>query len=214
MNSHSDISTELGCVLLAAGGSSRLGQPKQLIRYQGRPLVQQRVETIREAGIDSIVVVTGREHKKILKILNKMEIQIVRNDNWVEGMGTSLALGVQQLPASLSAILVLLCDQWRVDSGDLKRLIESWHSDISMILASEWPESGENCFGPPVIFPKWAFSELSGLRDGEKARKIIRNHPRRVSRISIANARWDLDTPDDLEELRSFEDKTTLSASR
>jgi molybdenum cofactor cytidylyltransferase len=191
---------KLGAVLLAAGGSSRLGRPKQLLRVEGEALVARVVRRLTEVEPDSLVVVTGSSSRLVEDELTGMPIQIVSNPRWEEGMAGSLAAGVKNLPVEIEGVLIMLCDQWRVEHADLQALVQSWNSDISRIAAASWLEDGKRVIGPPAIFPTSLLEELTTLKGDRGARVVIGKHRDLVSLVAMKNARFDLDEPADLEE--------------
>ena len=191
---------KLGAVLLAAGGSSRLGRPKQLLRVEGEALVARVVRRLTEVEPDSLVVVTGSSSRLVEDELTGMPIQIVSNPRWEEGMAGSLATGVKKLPIGIEGVLIMLCDQWRVEHADLQALVQSWNTDISRIAAASWLEDGKRVIGPPAIFPTSLLEELTTLKGDRGARVVIGKHSDLVSLVAMKNARFDLDKPADLEE--------------
>lgn len=192
---------KLGCVLLAAGGSRRLGQPKQLVEINGEALVTRATRNLLSLGTGSVMVVTGSEKDNIMKKINLFPISTVHNTDWEHGMGTSLALGVSSIPSDFHGVLVLLCDQWKVEKNDLRRLVDNWHSDISAIWVSKWGELEKGAFGPPIIFPNGLFSELKTLKGDQGARPIVKKYWDRVKFVDVENAADDLDEPGDLRML-------------
>ena len=147
-------------VLLAAGGSSRLGQPKQLIPIGGEALVRRTARNLLCLEPASLIVVTGCASAEVAGQLSGLPLQVVHNPEWQKGMGTSIALGVKNLPKKVKGVLIMLCDQWCVSQDDLKRLFEAWISDISVIVSARWKSDKTIIFGPPVIFPGTLFHEL------------------------------------------------------
>jgi molybdenum cofactor cytidylyltransferase len=131
-------SEPLAVVLLAAGGSNRLGQPKQLVPVDGEALVLRTARRLLRLEPATMLVVTGCDSERVKEQLAGLPLQIVHNAEWKEGMGTSIACGVKNLPAGIEGVLIMLCDLWRVDLGDLKRLIEAWNTDISDIVTATW----------------------------------------------------------------------------
>src|SRR5690242_8005306 len=106
-----------GAVILAAGSSRRLGQPKQLIEFRGETLVHRMVRAGKEAGCDPVIVVTGAFHESITASVADLHSLVVRNENWARGIGSSIRVGVAQLTAhDLNVIILLTCDQPAVDS--------------------------------------------------------------------------------------------------
>lgn len=201
--SSTDISERFACVLLAAGSSRRLGQPKQLVEYEGEALITRGVRNLLGLGAAEVIVVTGAEEHKILNKINNMSVKIVHNAAWVQGMGGSVATGVQSLPGDVAGVLILLCDQWKVDSRDLEMLVKSWHSDISGVFSAKWGNLDEGAFGPPVIFPKRLFSELELLDSEQGARGLIRKYWQQVTFVTMDHAAFDLDDAEDLKVMQA-----------
>lgn len=196
-------SEKLGVVLLAAGGSRRLGQPKQLVQIDGESLVVRTARRLISLEPACLVVVTGASTAEVTDQLNSLPVQPVFNPDWKLGMGTSIALGLSQLPHEAEGVLIMLCDQWRVDSNDLKSLAERWKVDISRIIASRWIDSETPVYGPPAIFPRKLFHVLSELNGDRGARSIIGKHLDLVEFVALENAAADLDVPGDLQRIFS-----------
>ena len=190
----------LGGVLLAAGGSSRLGRPKQLLSIEGEILVVRMARLLIDLVPGSVVVVTGSSSQAVENQISGLPLQIVHNSRWEEGMAGSLAAGVENLSGEIEGVLIMLCDQWRVGLTELQELVQTWKTDISRIVAAYWNDDGGRVIGPPVIFPKTLFEELTSLQGDRGARSVIEKHRDDVSFVAIKNARFDLDEPADLEE--------------
>ena len=95
----------------------------------------------------------------------------------------------------------MLCDQWRVDSTDLKRLFEAWNIDISDIVTASWKEEKTTIFSPPAIFPGSLFHELKNLTGDQGAKRIIEEFKSKTTSVEMKNAAFDLDEKDDLNSL-------------
>lgn len=191
---------KLGAVLLAAGGSSRMGRPKQLLRIEDEALVTRIARHLIELEPASVLVVTGSAAQAVNDQLSGLPVQVVHNLRWEEGMAGSLAVGVKNLPAEIDGVLIMLCDQWRVGREDLQELVQVWSADISQITAVCWHDKGQQVIGPPAIFPRTLFEELTSLKGDRGARAVIEKHRERTSFVAMTNARFDLDEPADLEE--------------
>jgi molybdenum cofactor cytidylyltransferase len=191
---------KLGAVLLAAGGSSRLGRPKQLLCIEEEALVTRMTRRLIDLEQGSVMVVTGSASQAVNDQLSGLPVQIVHNPRWEEGMASSLAAGVKNLPAEINGVLIMLCDQWQVNLADLQALVQAWKVDISRIAAACWHEEGQQVIGPPAIFPKALFEELTFLTGDRGARAVIEKHRESASFVAMTNARFDLDEPADLEE--------------
>jgi molybdenum cofactor cytidylyltransferase len=198
-----EIPGKLGAVLLAAGGSSRLGQAKQLLRIDGETLVVRMVRRLIKLGPAKVIVVTGSDSKAVNDELSGMPVQIVNNPRWQEGMAGSLSAGVANLPDEIEGVLIMLCDQWLVDLPELKALEQAWFSDISGISSAQWESDKGLITGPPAIFPRNLFHELICLKGDRGARAIIEKYPERTRFIEMDKARFDLDEPEDLTRLQN-----------
>ena len=190
---------KLGVVLLAAGGSSRMGRPKQLLRIEGEALVTRMARRLIDLELACVMVVTGSASQAVNDQLSGLPIQIVHNPRWEEGMAGSLAAGVKNLPAEIEGVLIMLCDQWQVALADLQELIQTWNADISRIAAASWRDEGQQVIGPPAIFPRTLFGEMTTLKGDRGARAVIEKHRKHASFVAMKNARFDLNEPADLE---------------
>lgn len=193
----SDAPQSLGLILLAAGSSSRLGRPKQLVSIDGQPLVRRQTQLLEQLAAACTIVVTGAVEAEVQQALDGIPVQLVHNPNWEKGMGNSLACGIRQLPERVRGVLVLLCDQWQVDSQDLKSLIDVWSGQPMCAVSAEW----NNIIGPPVIFPRSVFDRLSRLKGEQGARQVLRRGKTEVIRVKMEHASQDLDVPADLARL-------------
>lgn len=192
---------KLGAILLAAGPSTRLGHPKQLVKVRGESLVRRSARILSELGLESVIVVTGCESESVQAELSGLEVEAIFNREWEIGMGASIACGAKALPKGLEGVLVMVCDQWRIEREDLVQLIASWLSDISMISIANWKEGSAYVSGPPVIFPRNIIQELRFVEKSRGARQIIDRNIEIVQYMTIENAAFDLDRPEDLQRL-------------
>ncbi|RZK90347.1 MAG: nucleotidyltransferase family protein, partial [Hymenobacter sp.] len=113
---HNDPTAIVGLLLLAAGSSSRLARPKQLLPYQGQTLLRHAAEVAVASPCRPLVLVTGALHDELLPEIEGLPFHVVRNDNWADGMGGSIAAGLQELETAsegpkVDAVVVMLCDQ-------------------------------------------------------------------------------------------------------
>jgi len=187
----------LSVLIPAAGGSQRLGQPKQLVRYKGKTLIRHAIENSQSLVPHEIIVVTGSNNEAVKAAVGQTGARSVYNPDWSAGMGSSIALGSREVNKDSNGLLILLCDQWRVDQEDLQRLVETWQSDTNRIVVAE---TGTYC-GPPVIFPSSCFPALVQLKGKQGARSVLESRPELISRVTMKNAVFDLDTPSQLEAL-------------
>jgi CTP:molybdopterin cytidylyltransferase MocA len=113
-------------------------------------------------------------------------------------MGGSITCGVRHVEGDLDGILVMVCDQWRVELSDLSRLFDVWSADISRIVVANWHEGKAFVSGPPVIFPSNMIPELKFMTRNRGARQVIDRHMDIVEFVDMENAAYDLDRPEDL----------------
>lgn len=192
-----DSGQSLHVIVLAAGSSSRLGQPKQLVKLGGRPALHIVVSNAVAVAGHSVTVVLGANSQDLTRLLAHSPASVVVNRHWEEGMASSLRHGIAAVPATASAVLVMLGDQVAVSIDDLKRLINGWNGHDTVIAAAVY----QRHVGVPAIFPRWCFGELRELRGDRGARQIIERHAQRLVHVQMPNAAIDLDTPDDLAKL-------------
>jgi molybdenum cofactor cytidylyltransferase len=191
------MSTPPHVLVLAAGASRRLGQPKQLVKLAGRPALHMVVSNAVAVAGHAVTVVVGAHAREMTHLLAHSPASVIVNRHWEEGMGSSLRFGIASLPPGCQAALVLLGDQVAVTADDLKRLVSAWKGEESMIAASVYDQR----VGVPAIFPRLNFSELAELRGDQGARMVLERNNYRLVRVPMANAAVDLDTPEDLARL-------------
>ncbi|MDY7226276.1 nucleotidyltransferase family protein [Hyalangium rubrum] len=185
-------------VVLAAGGSSRLGRPKQLLVHEGRTLVRRVAEAAVAAGLSPVVVVLGARAEEVASELAGLPVRTVHNPAWEAGMGSSLHVGVRALGEPVDAALVMLCDQLRVDAAHLQALAETFARTGAPIVASGYGDTR----GVPALFARSVFPELEALGADQGARGVIAHEPSRVVEVALPGGVEDIDTASDLSRLR------------
>jgi molybdenum cofactor cytidylyltransferase len=181
-------------VVLAAGGSTRFGSPKQLVRIAGRPLLHTAVTRASEVTGNAVIVVLGSHAAELAPLLRHSPGTVVVNHEWREGLGSSIRAGVARLPPSCNGVMLVLADQAAVTADDLRRLAGSWRKQPLYIAAALY----SGTVGAPVIFPRGALRELAELRGDEGARTLLRRNTDRLLRVPMPSAAIDVDTPEDL----------------
>jgi molybdenum cofactor cytidylyltransferase len=184
---------KVGAVVLAAGGSSRFGQPKQLLVCAGETLVRRAARAALTAR-GPVVVVVGRDGKEIAEELLGLPVTVVPNDNWERGIGSSLRCGIEALP-ECDAVVILTCDQPRVDGAAIQRLIQMHEKTRNLIVASAYAGT----IGVPALFAGGIFDELRRLPDDQGAKPIIAAQPERVATIDFPEGAIDIDNAKDWE---------------
>ncbi|QSQ23385.1 nucleotidyltransferase family protein [Pyxidicoccus parkwayensis] len=189
-----------GIVLLAAGGSSRLGRPKQLLLHQGKTLVRRAAETAIAAECGPVVVVLGAHREAVAAELTGLPVHLVEHADWAAGPGGSLVAGVRALTetSSVDAVLIMLCDQLRVDSAHLTSLVDTWKRTGSAVVASSY----DGTRGVPALFSRAVLPELEALTPEQGARGVIARDSSRVAEVGLPGGGEDVDTVADLARLR------------
>jgi molybdenum cofactor cytidylyltransferase len=187
----------LAVLIPAAGNSSRLGQAKQLVEYQGEPLLQNRLNLC--ASIcQQLYCVLGANSQKISQKISQPNCRFMVNQDWQKGQAYSIYFGVSQLPENITAVMILLCDQWAVTAKDLQRLKDSWQHQPDKIHASSY----QNTTGVPVIFPAHYFKQIKQLGEQRKSiKQLLTQYPQQLVTVPMDNAALDLDLPQQLQQL-------------
>src|SRR5215212_1518858 len=115
----------VGALILAAGGSSRLGQPKQLLKFRNETLIRRAVRAATEAGCDPVVVVVGQTNQALVGELQSTSAIVIENPHWQGGPGSSICCGLNQLPDSTDAVVLLASDQPFVEASIVTKLIDA-----------------------------------------------------------------------------------------
>jgi molybdenum cofactor cytidylyltransferase len=189
-----------GAVILAAGGSSRFGEPKQLIPLRGKSLVRRIIDAACEAGCSPVVVVVGSEDEKLHRELDRKNVIRAQNQEWTRGIGSSIRCGIQALinsAADIEASVLLVCDQPAVDARVIERLIALRETTGKSIVASSYA----NTLGVPALFTRSVFGELLSLGDEAGAKSIILRNPERVAQFQFPEGEIDVDTWPDWQKL-------------
>lgn len=187
---------KIGAVVLAAGSSSRLGQPKQLLEYEGQSLVRRAAQAALDAGCDPVAVVVGHGREKVIAALHELPATLVPNDDWERGIGASIRAGVDRLRAS-DALILLVCDQPKVDASLLRELIAGQEQTGQPMVATRYASTQ----GVPALFTRDRFAQLLSLGDETGAKRLLLARPAEVATVDFPAAAWDIDTPADLRSL-------------
>jgi molybdenum cofactor cytidylyltransferase len=174
-------------VLLAAGASRRLGRPKQLLVWQGETLVRRAARAALEAGVDELIAVVGAEREAVAAALAGLEVRVVENERWPEGIGSSIAVGVRA--ASAPAVLLLLADQPGVDAALLAELIAGLGAGHERVACAYG-----GVIGVPALFSDASdLVELGRLSGDQGARRLLRRAGAPLLAIPAEQAGYDID---------------------
>lgn len=189
----------IAAILLAAGGSSRMGRSKQLMTFNGVSLVKRAAQTAISSRCDRLYVVTGAESSAISHELEGVDATIVTNSDWRKGIGSSIHAGVRAVRAEnnpFDAALILLVDQPAINVVLLNNIIQKFEEG-SALVASSYADS----VGVPALFSKAYFEDLENLSDDRGAKILLQKHVAEVTPIPFPDGAFDIDTQADFERL-------------
>jgi len=190
-------------IVLAAGASRRLGQPKQLVQLDGMTLLARTVRAVQACCNGGIICVLGAGAAEIRSIAEDLGAEICVNTNWREGLGASIRAGVRRVPRASQALLLSVCDQPLVDAADMARLAAAWRAEPRAIAAAGYDIGQHRICGVPAIFPAAFRADLMALQGDRGAKTLIDQAP--LTRIvEMPNAAFDIDDHIDLARLRKI----------
>ncbi|SDG73476.1 molybdenum cofactor cytidylyltransferase [Dyadobacter soli] len=193
---------EYGIVILAAGNSSRLGEPKQLLQFQGKSLIRHCVEAALETVGEQVIIVTGSNPHLLEQELEGLPCKLAYNAEWQEGMSGSIKTGIDALlaqhPNAKGAILAV-SDQPYVSAAVFNALIDTFEATSKGIIASKYSDS----LGTPAFFAPTYFPALLQLTGTEGAKKLFKRYADDVSTYAFPQGSIDIDTQEDYKRLIS-----------
>jgi molybdenum cofactor cytidylyltransferase len=184
-------------ILLAAGGSTRLGRPKQLLNWRGQPLVRTVAATALAAGLSPVVIVAGAEAEGVVRALEGLPVQIVHNADWEAGQSSSVRTGVEALPPETGAAVFLLADQPQIPASLVGALVERHATTLSPLVA---PLTGGRRANP-VLFDRRTFPDLLALTGDVGGRSLFARYPVEWVTWHDESILLDVDTQSDYQHL-------------
>jgi len=195
------VKPSLAAIVLAAGASRRLGQPKQLLMHGGETLLARAIRLAGEAGAARVFTVLGANFEIICASVTLDQTILVINDKWQQGISTSIHAGLKALDVvdpSAAGALILSCDQPRLTATHLRELIEAFAAQTEPpIVASAYA----GVVGIPAVFPRLVFPHLIALRGDQGARAILAQPPCPLIAVPFPGGEVDIDQPEDLAQL-------------
>ncbi|MEJ6981784.1 nucleotidyltransferase family protein [Pedobacter sp. P351] len=194
-----------GLIILAAGSSSRLGQPKQKLIYKGKSLLRHAIDEGLASLCSVVVLVLGSD-----AVTNRREaemcpdIHITINQNWEDGMASSIKAGISELltiDPHISQAIIMLCDQPFVNADILNKLIKEKMLSSKDISACSY----NNTIGTPVLFDRSFFPLLISLEGSQGAKSLVYENIDLVALVPFPFGNIDIDTIDDFEKLKRFD---------
>lgn len=194
------------CLLLAAGSSSRMGEPKMLLPFRGGTLLQHIVNEINGLPDAQLIVVTGCYHELLVNILQPQQVPLIYNDQWSEGMGSSIKSGmeyIQQRYPEASRVLLLVVDQPYISTGLLQQMQDEMERSKQKIIACTYAGT----IGTPVLFDKTYFSKLLLMKGDKGAKQLVLQSVTDLQTIDFPQGAIDIDRPEDYATLLAQQQK-------
>lgn len=183
-------------VLLAAGGSSRLGYPKQLISFEEKPLIRHMISVIKKGGIESLFVVVGSHSEEIIATIIE-DVQIIHNPNWEKGLSTSIQSALAVIEKEYDAAMMFIIDQPYIDPALISKMLATMKISRAKIIAAR--AAGQQTH--PVVYRREIYPALLSLKGDKGGKEIIRKN-------WVTWVDWpdpailqDIDTPEDAESI-------------
>jgi molybdenum cofactor cytidylyltransferase len=187
-----------GIIILAAGSSSRLGEPKQNLVYKGKTLLQNAIDTAISSLCKPVIIVLGANADVIKPTIENLPMSILQNEEWQEGMASSIRLGIAELKkieSKVTSVVLMLCDQPFVDTSLINKLVQS-QSEKGIVACAY-----NDTIGVPVLFDELYFKKLLQLKGQEGAKTLLLKYPDDIVKIDFPLGSVDIDTIWDYKKL-------------
>jgi molybdenum cofactor cytidylyltransferase len=197
-----------GALILGAGGSSRLGRPKQFLVYRGKTLLRRAAEAAEQAGCRPIVIVAGRHGARASGEVGNSRARVAQNPEWERGIGVSICVGMRALldeAPALAAVVIMVCDQPFADADRIVALALLHGGQHGRIVASSY----EGTLGVPAVFDRGYFPELLALREDQGAKRLFALHREALIAAPFPKGGIDIDTPEDYERLVASDSRSS-----
>lgn len=184
---------QIAIVVLAAGNAKRMGKSKQLLPWRDSTLLGSVITNVLSVDADIFFVVLGAYRNEIEKKIDLSKIIVLINENWQQGLGSSIALAITEIDKKypdINAVLFVLADQPFISSIHLNTMLELHNKEKEAIIVTR----KDDYRGVPVLFPKKIFSELMLLSNDEGAKQIINKNKTKVREVVTDNNTADIDT--------------------
>jgi molybdenum cofactor cytidylyltransferase len=190
----------IAAIVLAAGGSTRMGQSKQLLPIKCQPMVRRVVAAVCAADLAQVIVVVGAEADAVAEALDGLPVDIVANEHWADGMSTSLRAGLHALRPEAQATLIALADQPGLSAELLDALVARYLKSGAPIVAPYHRGSRGN----PVLFDRALFAELLAVEGDRGGREVVARHAQEVDRVDLTSPAMlvDVDTPEEYDSAK------------
>lgn len=182
-------------IILAAGGSVRMGTGKMLLPYHGMTIIEKVIENVLVSGISNVLTVTGSDSDQLIKVIGSLPVEMCFNEKWKDGMLSSVKCGIRSVPETCDAVMVFLGDQPMISSSVIEELLYKYKKSDKNIIIPVYQKKR----GHPILIRKKYFSEIEKLNPDEGLRMLARRFPFDVIEVEIDNPSVlrDIDTPED-----------------
>jgi CTP:molybdopterin cytidylyltransferase MocA len=191
-------------VVLAAGASTRLGQPKQLLRHDGEaPLVVVAAQQLLDAGCLPVLVVTGAAHDDVARAVEPLGVPVLFNEAWSEGMGSSIRAAIRWMTrqdAPMLGTVIAACDMPSVTVDHVRALVQQSNGGRHRVASSYAGPDGAVVRGIPAVLPRADWPALAALSGDRGARALLQAPDTRI--VHLEEGAFDLDTPEDVQRWR------------
>ncbi len=185
-----------GIIILAAGASKRLGQPKQLLEINNENLLSRMIRMSRASDFDLVSVVLGAHMELILPQIDTTDVHVFLNSDWESGMASSLRCGLKYTlreEPELQSVLVLVVDQPFVTLDLINEFLAVYQDKEAPLVAAHY----NDVYGVPALFDRKFFPELLDQKGHTGARKLIQAHKKTLVAIPFPQGALDIDTEKD-----------------
>lgn len=193
--------SKIAVLILAAGGSSRMGSPKQLLKWKNSNLLGHIISNAKHLKPEEIIVVLGANVDLIKPEIEQKEVRIVINQDWENGLGSSISAGVNHIIKSkldIDGLLIMLADQPLIEYDHYLNLIIHFTPDNMAIIATKYNDGN---LGVPALFDKSYFKDLTNLSSDFGAKQLISKYAKNVISNENEKSRFDIDTPEQYQNL-------------
>jgi len=200
---------ELLVAVLAAGASRRLGRAKQQVLVGGEPLLRRQCRCALAADVGEVIVVVGCDATRHRALVADLPVEVVDNEEWTEGLASTLRVAARAAHRRRAALLVLPCDQYRIIPDDLRELHGRWRADPS----TPWMTTWDGFAGPPAILPVEYYKRVRQLHGDVGARSLLCGPDApRAGTVVNPRAAFDLDSPADLRLAEGYSPRWAFNA--
>lgn len=187
----------IGVIILAAGASSRMGKPKQVLEIEkGKSLLRKAVETALETPLRPVVVVVGAHKREVVPELKGLPVTIIDNAKWEEGLSSSVKMGLAgayMMDKQLSGVVVLVTDQPAISPVLIEYMVKRYEESGKKAVVCRYADT----WGVPALIGPDFFAELTHLTGDSGARQVLEKYEKELDFVDFENGKIDINTPED-----------------